>query len=163
MSRVVVAKVLKTRGLSGEVKVEMADARADRFQSGDVLEGETGQTLTVARFQSQGIYGFLRFEELSRIEEAEPFVGQFLYRDEADLKELEADCYYVKDLEGLPVVSEEGEDLGRLVEVMETGAHDVYRVVDGAGRELLIPAVKAFVVKVEPQKEIVVRLIEGMR
>lgn len=163
MSRVAVARVLKTRGLAGEVKVETADARKDRFKVGDVLKIESGMTLTVKRYQAQGIYGFLRCDEISSIEAAQPLVGETLYREEEDLPEPEPDSYYVKDLEGLPVITEDGETLGTLEEILETGANDVYRVVDATGHESFIPAVKAFVVGVEPRHRIVVRLIEGMR
>ena len=58
------------------------------------------------------------------------------------------DEYYISDLEGLEVY-EDGELIGRLAEVMQTGANDVYRIERNDGSELLLPAIKQCILKVD--------------
>jgi 16S rRNA processing protein RimM len=70
--------------------------------------------------------------------------------------------YYHADLIGLKVVTEEGRELGRIVEILETGANDVY-VVHGAGSEWLLPATKEVVRRVDLAGEMMlIRPPEGM-
>ena len=74
---------------------------------------------------------------------------------------LSKDEYYVSDLIGLSVLSEKGEKLGMLSDVLKTAANDVY-VVKGE-REILIPAVKEYVLSIDLEKgEMTVLFVEGM-
>lgn len=80
-----------------------------------------------------------------------------------DMSPLGSDEYYVHELVGLSVVDEQGEGLGELVEVIVTGANDVYRVVGQQG-EILVPAIKDVVRSVDMEAgEISVRLLPGLR
>jgi 16S rRNA processing protein RimM len=70
--------------------------------------------------------------------------------------------YYVHDVVGLRVVDQQGTELGTLREVLKLPAHDVYVVARGE-KEFMIPAVKEFVLEINPAERFVrVRLIEGM-
>ena len=60
-------------------------------------------------------------------------------REEA--QDLEEDEYYIADLIGMKIVTEDGTSVGMLKDVMETGANDVYVVQDAQGKELLLPAI----------------------
>ena len=80
-----------------------------------------------------------------------------------DLGALEENEYYIADLVGLRVVTTTGEELGELVEVLVTGANDVYRVVSAAG-EVLLPAIAQVVRKVDlPARSMLVWLMPGLR
>lgn len=69
--------------------------------------------------------------------------------------------YYHHQIVGLSVVSDEGELLGTVTEILETGANDVY-IVNGPQRELLLPAIKSVILKIEPP-QMTVHLVEGLR
>lgn len=76
---------------------------------------------------------------------------------------LEKDEYFIGDMLGMEVVSDEGEALGILKSVMETGANDVY-VVEGSEKELLLPAIKQCILDVDiRQRKMTVHLMKGLR
>lgn len=79
---------------------------------------------------------------------AEPLRGQLLEVRDADLLRDDADSYFVHELIGLRVVTDDGRELGTVTEVIYTGANDVY-VVKGAGREYLIPAIAQVVSRID--------------
>ena len=83
----------------------------------------------------------------------------------AELYPLEEDEYYTRDLYGMQVVTDEGEALGELVKIYETGANDVYAVKkDGDTKELLIPAIKDCILQVDIDARVMtVHLLEGLR
>ena len=72
---------------------------------------------------------------------------------------------YTRDLYGMQVVTDEGEELGELVKIYETGANDVYAVKkDGDTKELLIPAIKDCILQVDIDARVMtVHLLEGLR
>lgn len=163
MTKIAVARVLKTRGLRGEVKVQTADARPERFTVGSVVLTEEDRMLTIRSVQNQGIYSFLRFHEVETIEQALPLVGRELFVEEGALPAPKEDHYYVKDLLGLAVIDVARGPVGTLDEVMETGANDIYVVRTPEGERVMIPAVHAFIRAVDLDEGVMdVALIEGM-
>ena len=77
--------------------------------------------------------------------------------------ELGPDEYFITDLIGLQVLTEDGEALGVLKDVLETGANDVYVVEMKNGRELLIPAIKDCILDVDTEQgTMTVHLLEGL-
>ena len=78
--------------------------------------------------------------------------------------ELSEDEYFIADLIGLSVVDEDGERLGTLSDVLQTGANDVYVVKTEAGKELLLPAIGECVLKVDlAAQEMTVHVMDGLR
>jgi 16S rRNA processing protein RimM len=94
---------------------------------------------------------------------AEQLVGLLILVPPAERATLPAGTYFVDDLLGLAVRTEDGERVGVLKEVMHMPAHDVY-VIDTGGEEVLLPAVREFVLGVDLHaRTLTVKLIEGMR
>jgi 16S rRNA processing protein RimM len=76
---------------------------------------------------------------------------------------LAEDEYFAADLLGMTVVSEDGGELGKIKEVIHTGANDVYVVVNETGGRILLPAIKDCILAVEVEKRLMrVRLLEGL-
>ena len=76
---------------------------------------------------------------------------------------LEEDEFFITDLIGLNVVTDEGETLGTLTDVMETGANDVYCVKTPEGKELLLPAIRDCILDVDLDKEeMLVHVLPGL-
>jgi 16S rRNA processing protein RimM len=93
---------------------------------------------------------------------AEQLVGSFLYVKETERARLPKGRYYTHDIVGLAVIDEQGVDHGTVRDVLKMPAHDVY-VVGGKGNEILLPAVKEFILKIDLRtRTMKVRLIEGM-
>jgi 16S rRNA processing protein RimM len=104
----------------------------------------------------------VKLKGIDNRDEAEKLKGAFLKVDSQNALKLEKDEYFIKDLIGMKVYTEEGDFVGSLVEVLQTGANDVY-VIKGEEREILIPAIKEVVKKVDvDNKVMVVHLLEGL-
>ncbi len=128
------------------------------WKKGDIL-----RTFSVKDWREEAKFTVVQLSEISQREEAEELKGGIFLVQEEDLPPLEEGEYYWFQLVGMEVVSEEGELVGKVKEIMETGSHDVYVVERPTGGEALIPAVKQFVVKIDhPSRRIIVKYMEGL-
>lgn len=128
------------------------------------LKGTGGDLVeyAVERVRQAGQAWILQLRGVQTIEQAERLVGCELVILRSAAPSLPEGTYYQADLIGLLVVTEEGRELGRIVEILETGANDVY-VVHGEGVEWLLPATKEVVKKIDLARAIMlVHLLEGM-
>ena len=95
--------------------------------------------------------------------QAEKYRSADIYIDRKDALPLEEDEYYICDIIGSTVRSDEGEVLGVLEDVLTSSANDVYVIKRENGKELLVPSTKECVLSVDPaEKNIVVHLLKGM-
>ena len=167
---VLIGRVVRPHGVRGEIKVlpETDDparvqalgglwlgARPDRAVRREVESVRAQPT-------SRGLMLIFRLRGVDTREAAEALQKQSVYCPESDLPPLEADEFFLHDLIGLPVLSEDGTPLGTLVRVLELPAHPVYVVRLEDGREAMAPAVPEIVVEVQPGSRIVIRPLEGL-
>ncbi len=159
-----IAKIINTRGLKGECKLMLfTDSDELRFSKGNRLYLENGKTLTVDNYSVYKGFGYARFSEITSIEQAEELKNQTLYLPEEELPELEDDEFYYHQLNGCTVYTTEGENTGKVVDILETGANLVLRV-RGENGQYLLPFVGAFVKEVDPdEKKIVIEDMAGLR
>ena len=93
---------------------------------------------------------------------ADSLRGYYIAAERKTLPPLPPDEFFVEDLIGMTVMTTEGEALGKIRDIFETGSNDVY-VVRGSGREYLIPAIRDVVVRIAPDEGVVtIRPLEGM-
>lgn len=124
-----VAQIINTHGLKGECKLYLVtDDPQHRFEKGRVLHLEDGRTLTVVRYREQKDFGYCYFEGIDSIEKAEQLKTKNLFIAQDDLPELEEGQYYYHELMNCTVYNEEKENLGEVVDILETGANLVLRV-----------------------------------
>ncbi len=167
--KILIGKVLKPKGVRGSVKVLSYAESPETFERVRILfvrsEG-AWQPLETERVE-KGAPGrrqtvVLAFRGRQRIEQIRDLVGADLYLDRADLPPLEEGEYYWHDLIGMRVRTEQGEDLGRIRGIFNTGANDVY-VVRKGGREILLPALRDVIREVDVQgRRMTVRLLEEL-
>ncbi len=162
-----VGVISSTHGIGGEVKVFPTTDDAARFKKLKEVILDTGKerlTLHIVqvRFFKQMV--ILKFREFQNINEVERFRGKSLYVSRKNAVKLQKDEYFIADIIGIRVYTEEGEDLGVLSDVIQTGANDVYTVKKEGERELLIPAIKDCIRKVDVEAgRMTVRLLPGLR
>ena len=96
-----------------------------------------------------GAVAILDLEGIETRNEAETLRGTIVRIDRDQAAPLAEDEYYYHQLIGLPVYDETGAYLGRLDEIIETGANDVYVIHDEAGNELLLPALKQVILEID--------------
>ncbi|USG67746.1 ribosome maturation factor RimM [Brevibacillus ruminantium] len=163
-----VGKLVNTQGLRGEVRViSTTDFPDERFEKGKELylfHPTLAQPLLlkVATRRQQKDFEILSFEGYSSINDVEKYKGGELKISEDELLELEEDEFYIHQLVGCEVVTDTGEELGKIVDVLQPGANDVW-VVKGKRGEILLPYIDDCIKEVDiAGKRVVCHLMEGL-
>lgn len=163
-----VGKLVNTQGLRGEVRViSTTDFADERFAVGNELllfhpTLHKPLTVKVESRRHHKEFELLKFAGYDSINDIEKYKGGELKISEDDLLELEDDEFYIHQLIGCQVVTDEGEDLGKIVEVLQPGANDVW-VVKGKRGEVLLPFIDDCIKEVDvANKRVVCHLLEGL-
>lgn len=146
-----VGVISSTHGIAGEVKVFPTTDDVRRFKKCKELILDTGKeriTLEVEHVKFFKQFAILKFKGYDNINDILKFKGKDLLVSRENAVRLKKDEYFIADLIGLTVQNEDESILGELVDVIETGANDVYVVKTEAGKEILIPAIKECILKV---------------
>ncbi|HOK49529.1 MAG TPA: ribosome maturation factor RimM [Sedimentibacter sp.] len=163
MDYIKVGKIVKTHGVKGYVKCIPMTDDLERFQELKYVYTEKDhkkRTIYDVWYQKGMVY--LKLEAIDDMDTAEKFKDTYISILEDQLRELPEDSYYLFDLEGMDVYSTEGEHMGKISEIYQTGANDVYEV-KSKDRKFLIPAVKGVVKSVDVQeKKMIINVIEGL-
>ncbi len=161
-----VGVISSTHGVRGEVKVYPTTDDPERFLDLDEVILDAGREQIKLEIQNVKFFKnmvILKFKGYDNINDIEKYKGRdlLIHRDQA--VELEENEYFVTDLVGLQVVTEDGAVLGILKEVMPTGANDVYVVQPENGKELLLPAIKDCILDVDLEKGVMtIHLMDGL-
>jgi 16S rRNA processing protein RimM len=155
-----VGRVVSAHGVHGDLKVESLTDFPERFLPGSRLWLE-GVPRTVERSRQQGKMLVVKLEEIDSRSQAEALRGKQLMVPQAQAIEQEG-VYYLHDIVGLQVVEASGNALGEVVDVLATGANDVY-VVQGKRGEMLLPALDDVIRHVDlATRRILVDVPEGL-
>ena len=163
---VVVGWILGAHGLRGEVKVKPAGQDGSTFLLYKTLwigsEDGQGRWFRIDGVRKTSSGAVIKLEDVNDRNRAESLRGSLLKVNSAQCKTLPKDSYYVFDLIGLQVQTVDHRHIGTVKDVMAMPSQDVL-VIDSHGREILIPAVKAFIKDVDLGTRIVtLDPIEGM-
>lgn len=136
----------------------------ERLRSGKTLfigENRNSMTLSGVRPHAKGM--LVKFKGVETPEEAGKYRNQWVYVKAADVPSLPDGRLYQHELFGFEVVDENGNSLGKLEEILETGANDVYVVQDPSGHELLLPAIPSVILAIDSSRRLIrVHLLEGL-
>ncbi len=158
---VVVGKVLSPVGVRGEVKVEIHSDVPDRYTSGSVVFVD-GSPLRIHHSRSTAQLMVVKFHGVDTRAAAETLRGKTLCVTQGDAPPLPQDTYYYYEVLGMRVFTEAGEDLGTVVQILATGANDVY-IVRGDKGETMVPALAGIVVSLDVKgHRLTVRLPETL-
>ncbi len=161
-----VGVITSTHGVRGEVKVFPTTDDAARFKKLKQVILDTGKEdveleITGVKFFKNMV--ILKFKGIDDMDTANKYRQKSLYVTRENAVKLEKNEYFIADLIGLKVTSDEGEDLGEITDVMQTGANDVY-VIEKAGTEILLPAIKDCVKEVDIEGgTMMVHVLPGLR
>jgi 16S rRNA processing protein RimM len=155
---VTIAKIVRTRGLRGEVVADLLTDFPKRFDGlekviGVLASGERRE-LKIENFWFQKDRVVLKFNGIDSIESGEALRGAEVCIDEADAVDLEEGEYFDWELEGCKVETVDGETLGAVREVMRTGGTDVL-IIDGSGKELMVPFAETICFEVDIEKKVI--------
>ncbi len=146
----VVGRIRRAHGLKGEMVMDVLTDFPERIKKGrTVFTGETHTPHVIASVRSHDTLLLIRFEGIESKDDADRYHNVLVYKISQDLPQLPENEYYHHDLIGLSVIDQHHEVLGELVEIMETGANDVYVVLGKNENEILIPAVDEFILSID--------------
>ncbi|WJH33245.1 ribosome maturation factor RimM [Paenibacillus aurantius] len=164
-----VGKIVNTHGIRGELKiVPQTDFPEVRFAKGSelvLLHPERDETLTVkveSGRPQKNVY-LVKFAGMTDINEVEKYRNWLVKVKEEHLVELEEGEYYHHEIIGCRVITDEGEELGTITEILSPGANDVWVVSRPKGKQVLIPVIDDVLLNVDvPGKTVTVSLLEGL-
>lgn len=143
------------------------DFPEQRFKKGSKLALFKGEQLVqqvkVTNHRTHKNFDLLTFEGFPTINDVEPFRDHLLKVEKTDLNELEENAFYFHEIIGCDVFSTTGEEIGRVTEILPTGANDVWEVTPTKGKKHYIPYIEQVVKSVDPsEKKIVIEVMEGL-
>jgi 16S rRNA processing protein RimM len=150
----VLGKLRRAHGVKGEIPLELYTQLTELLVPGSqVFVGEEHQPLTIESTRWKSDLLLLKFEEINDRTEVSALTNELVYIQTGQLPPLGQGDYYFHELIGLNVYTQDGEYLGILMEVLETGANDVYLVQNDAGEEILIPAIEQSILEIDLNQE----------
>jgi len=164
MDKVKIGQITAPFGIKGEVRVFSYMDEITRFSHIEkIYLGETlNMYYQVEKVRYDRGFALIKFVEVPDRNTSETLRSLNLYipRDEYDLDD---DSYLIEDLLGCKVISEEGEYLGDLIDIIQNSSQDVYEIKKEDKKSFLVPAVKEFIKDVNlDEKVIVLHVIEGL-
>ncbi len=162
MDRIKVGKITGAFGIRGELKVYPYTDKPDRFEELDRVFADSQEyVITNVRYQKNLI--LLKFQGISDRNAAEKLRGTELSINRENLRELEEDEFFIFDLIGLEAVDENGKHIGRVCDVIQNSAQDLYEIETDDGKRHLIPAVYEFIPEIDPESGIMmIKPIPGL-
>ena len=159
-------QIVNVKGLKGEVKVNSFTDDNTKFeripnvflkQKGNLKEYSIEK---VGYSKNQVI---IKFNGVNTVEEAETLRNAYIVVDREIFGELPEGVYYIADLLGLDVYTEDGTLLGKVDDIFSTGSNDVYVVKDELGKQKLLPGIDEVIKQIDLESgKIIVNLIEGL-
>lgn len=160
-----VGVIANTHGIRGEVKVFPTTDDPKRYEWLKEVLLDTGKEklpLEISRVRFFKNLVIVKFKGIDNINDIEKYKGSDLFVTRENAVPLEEDEYYIADIIGAAVYTEDGEEFGILKDVLETGANLVY-VIGHEGKDVLIPAIPDCVKDVDVEgKKIVVHILPGL-
>ncbi len=165
-----VGVISSTHGIRGEVKVFPTTDDPGRFKKLKKVWLDTGkerQSLEIQGVKFFKQFVIVKFKGIDNINDIEQYKGKSLLVSREDAVELEEDEYYIADLIGMKVYTDERESdeevFGILKDVIETGANEVYAVDSEKYGEVLIPAIRQCILRVDVENQkMEVHLLDGL-
>lgn len=155
-------KITSTHGIKGEMKIYPYTDDADNIlKLKKVYINSLEYKVSSIKFHKNMFIAKLK--GIDTIEQAEKVRNYIIQRELDENEVLEEDTYYIKDLVNCAVFLEDGTEFGKLIDVFQTGANDVYVIKTSDSTEVLIPAIKDVVKNIDiKSKKIVIELMEGL-
>ena len=148
MERIKVGKIVSAVGIKGEVKIYPYTDYPERFEELDsVYAGDEILEIEKVRYQKNMV--IVKFKSVPDRNGAEKLKDRFVTISSEDLRELDEDEYSIFDLIGLEAVDQEGNRIGKVTDVIQNTAQDLYEITDVKGKKHLIPAVYEFVTDID--------------
>lgn len=161
-----IGQIVNHFGIKGMVKVNPFTDDISKFEELKTILLEQNNKLTEIQIEEVKYSKnqvLLKLKGIDTVEEAEKYRGCYLKIARKDAKKLPKDTYFIADLIGITVYTEDGVLLGKLQDIYNSGASDIYVVKDDNGKQILLPAINEVIKEIDiEQEKIIVHLIKGL-
>lgn len=161
-----VGQIVNTFGVKGFVKVNPFTDDAERFEELKtvyICKKDGMQKVEIQEVKYHKNMVLLKIKGIDDMNAAEKVKGLYLKIDRKDAKKLPKDTYFIADLIGLDVYSDENKYLGKVEDIFSTGANDVYVVKNDEGKQILLPSIPEVLKTIDLENEkIIVHILEGL-
>ncbi len=161
-----IGKIVNTHGIKGELRVIPSTDDKKRFEKLKniyiVSKNTSEYEIETVRYHKE--YVLLKLKGIDSINDAEFLKNTLIKIDRKDSLPLGKDEYYIRDLLDIEVTTDEGRNLGKIIDIIATGSNDVYVIESKeSSKQMLIPAIKDVIIKVDIEnKKMIVKLLEGL-
>lgn len=146
---IIIGKISSSFGIKGEVKIQVLTDFPERFSSGNLIniKKNDGSILAKKILSSRESKGsiIVKLQDIDDRNQADELRNSDIVISDKDLCNLPKDRYYVFELIGIDVITNDGRNLGKIIEVIQSGANDVYVTSE----KIYIPAIKQVVLSVD--------------
>ncbi|MCX8074775.1 MAG: ribosome maturation factor RimM [Clostridia bacterium] len=161
-----IGQIINTHGIKGEVKIYPYTDDVNKLSKKKKFYFDENLTEEI-KVKSSKVHKNLlitKFENVDTVEDAEKLKNKYIYVEKNENEVLEEDTYYIQDLIGMQVVSEEADKvIGVLEYVWNTGSNDVYEIKTVDNKNIYLPAIQDVVKSVDiKNKKMVVKIMEGL-
>ena len=164
-----VGKIVNTHGVRGEVRViSRTDFPEERYKVGNTLyiwqeKATEPLAVKITSHRQHKSFDLLTFEGYNNVNEVEQLKGSLIKVPEDQLGELAEGEYYYHEIIGCTVVTEDGETIGTIKEILSPGANDVWIIKRPKGQDVLIPYIEEVVLQVNINEKLVtIHVMEGL-
>ena len=161
---VIIGKFRKPHGIRGEIRMTVITNFPELINQGQkIYVGQNYQAYTIKSLRWQGEDLLVSLEEMPDRTAVEIFRNVMVHMKSEDMPEPPEGEFYLHQLVGLEVITDQGQNLGILKEVLLTGANDVYLVSTPDGKEILLPAIQEVVLDVNMEdRKMLVHILPGL-
>lgn len=161
-----IGQIVNIFGIKGMVKIKpFTDdiSRFDELKKVYVENNYTKKQYEIEEVKYHKDMVLIKFKGIDKVEEAELLRNSYLKVDRNDEPELDEGTYYIVDLIGLNVYSDEGNLIGKVEDIFNNGSCDIYVVKDELGKQLLLPAISDVIKEINlKESKIVVHILKGL-
>ncbi len=162
-----IGQIVNTFGIKGMVKIkpftENTKKRFDNLKKVYIKTKKEKKEYEIEEIKYHKEMVLAKFKGIETIEEAEKFRNSYLLINRENEKPLEKGTYYIVDMVGLEVYTDEGDKLGILDDIFNSGSSDIYVVKNELGKQILLPAIKEVIKNIDMEnRKITVHLIKGL-
>ena len=161
-----IGQIVNTFGIKGMVKVKPFTDNIERFNNLEkiYIKNKSGQTeYKIQEIKYHKNMVLIKFEGIENPEQADLLRNSYLIVDRETEEPLEPGRYYIVDMIGLDVFTDDNEYLGKLEDIYNTGSNDIYVVKNESGKQVLLPAIEDVIKNIDmDNKKVIVHLIPGL-
>ena len=161
-----IGQIVNTFGIKGMVKVKPFTDDIRRFDELKIVYVEKNNNQIEYEIEEVKYHKdmvLIKFKGIDKVEQAEMLRNSYLTVSRDSVEKLEEGRYYIVDLLGLEVYTDEQVLLGTLEDIFNTGSNDIYVVKDKQGKQILLPAIQDVIKQIDIEnKKIIVHLLPGL-